>query len=34
VPFGGVHDSGFGREGSDLAMRDYLEPKYTHFVPL
>jgi succinate-semialdehyde dehydrogenase/glutarate-semialdehyde dehydrogenase len=33
APFGGVHDSGFGREGSDLAMRDYLEPKYTHFVP-
>jgi succinate-semialdehyde dehydrogenase/glutarate-semialdehyde dehydrogenase len=34
VPFGGVHDSGFGREGGNYALRDYLEPKYTHFVPL
>jgi succinate-semialdehyde dehydrogenase/glutarate-semialdehyde dehydrogenase len=34
VPFGGVHDSGFGREGGIYALRDYLEPKYIHFVPL
>jgi succinate-semialdehyde dehydrogenase/glutarate-semialdehyde dehydrogenase len=34
VPFGGVRDSGFGREGGIYAMRDYLETKYTHFVPL
>jgi succinate-semialdehyde dehydrogenase/glutarate-semialdehyde dehydrogenase len=34
VPFGGVRDSGFGREGGIYALRDYLEPKYTHFVPL
>lgn len=34
APFGGVHASGFGREGGTYAMRDYLEPKYTHFVPL
>jgi succinate-semialdehyde dehydrogenase / glutarate-semialdehyde dehydrogenase len=34
APFGGVQDSGFGREGGIYALRDYLEPKYTHFVPL
>jgi succinate-semialdehyde dehydrogenase/glutarate-semialdehyde dehydrogenase len=34
APFGGVHDSGFGREGGIYALRDYLEPKYAHFVPL
>jgi succinate-semialdehyde dehydrogenase / glutarate-semialdehyde dehydrogenase len=34
VPFGGVRDSGFGREGGIYALRDYLEIKYTHFVPL
>jgi succinate-semialdehyde dehydrogenase/glutarate-semialdehyde dehydrogenase len=34
APFGGVRDSGFGREGGVYALRDYLEPKYTHFVPL
>jgi succinate-semialdehyde dehydrogenase/glutarate-semialdehyde dehydrogenase len=34
APFGGVHDSGFGREGGIYALRDYLEPKYTHFVPM
>lgn len=28
APFGGVKDSGFGREGGQLGMRDYLEPKY------
>jgi succinate-semialdehyde dehydrogenase / glutarate-semialdehyde dehydrogenase len=33
VPFGGVHESGFGREGGSHALRDYLEPKYVHFVP-
>jgi succinate-semialdehyde dehydrogenase/glutarate-semialdehyde dehydrogenase len=34
APFGGVRDSGFGREGGVYALRDYLELKYTHFVPL
>jgi succinate-semialdehyde dehydrogenase/glutarate-semialdehyde dehydrogenase len=34
APFGGVHDSGFGREGGAYALRDYVEPKYIHFVPL
>jgi succinate-semialdehyde dehydrogenase/glutarate-semialdehyde dehydrogenase len=33
APFGGVHDSGFGREGGSYALRDYVEPKYVHFVP-
>jgi succinate-semialdehyde dehydrogenase / glutarate-semialdehyde dehydrogenase len=33
TPFGGVRDSGFGREGGIYALRDYLEIKYTHFVP-
>jgi succinate-semialdehyde dehydrogenase/glutarate-semialdehyde dehydrogenase len=28
APFGGVKESGFGREGGQLGMRDYLEPKY------
>jgi succinate-semialdehyde dehydrogenase/glutarate-semialdehyde dehydrogenase len=34
VPFGGVRDSGFGREGGIHALRDYLDVKYTHFAPL
>jgi succinate-semialdehyde dehydrogenase/glutarate-semialdehyde dehydrogenase len=34
APFGGVRNSGFGREGGIYALRDYLEPKYVHFVPL
>ena len=27
MPYGGVKDSGFGREGVKYAMLDYLEPK-------
>jgi succinate-semialdehyde dehydrogenase / glutarate-semialdehyde dehydrogenase len=34
APFGGVRESGFGREGGFYALRDYLETKYTHFAPL
>jgi succinate-semialdehyde dehydrogenase/glutarate-semialdehyde dehydrogenase len=34
APFGGIRNSGFGREGGIYALRDYLEPKYVHFVPL
>lgn len=28
IPFGGVKDSGFGREGGQIGILDYLEPKY------
>jgi succinate-semialdehyde dehydrogenase/glutarate-semialdehyde dehydrogenase len=28
MPFGGVKESGMGREGGSLGIRDYLEPKY------
>jgi succinate-semialdehyde dehydrogenase/glutarate-semialdehyde dehydrogenase len=28
MPFGGVKDSGIGREGGSLGVRDYLEAKY------
>lgn len=28
TPFGGIKESGFGREGGSLGVKDYLEPKY------
>jgi succinate-semialdehyde dehydrogenase/glutarate-semialdehyde dehydrogenase len=31
VPFGGVKESGIGREGGLLGIRDYLEAKYIKF---
>ena len=31
IPFGGVKESGFGREGGSLGILDYLVPKYTKF---
>ena len=31
VPFGGVKQTGYGREGGSMAIKDYLNVKYTHF---
>ena len=31
APFGGIKESGFGREGSKYGMDDYLEIKYLCF---
>jgi succinate-semialdehyde dehydrogenase/glutarate-semialdehyde dehydrogenase len=31
IPFGGVKESGMGREGGKLGIFDYLEPKYVKF---
>ena len=28
APFGGIKESGMGREGGSIGIRDYLEPKY------
>ncbi len=28
IPFGGIKESGYGREGGSLGIKDYLEPKY------
>ena len=28
IPFGGVKESGYGREGGSLGIKDYLEPKF------
>ena len=31
VPFGGIKQTGYGREGGSMAIKDYLNIKYTHF---
>ena len=31
VPFGGIKQTGYGREGGAMAIKDYLNIKYTHF---
>jgi succinate-semialdehyde dehydrogenase / glutarate-semialdehyde dehydrogenase len=28
APFGGIKESGMGREGGSIGIQDYLEPKY------
>ena len=30
APFGGVKQTGYGREGGSMAIKDYLNIKYTH----
>ncbi len=30
VPFGGIKQTGYGREGGSMAIKDYLNVKYTH----
>ena len=31
TPFGGMKQTGYGREGGSMAIKDYLNIKYTHF---
>jgi succinate-semialdehyde dehydrogenase/glutarate-semialdehyde dehydrogenase len=31
APFGGIKQTGYGREGGSMAIKDYLNIKYVHF---
>jgi len=30
IPFGGIKQTGYGREGGSVGIKDYLNIKYTH----
>ncbi len=32
APFGGIKQTGYGREGGSMAIKDYLNVKYTHMA--
>ena len=32
APFGGIGDSGMGREGGSIGIKDYLDAKYTRMA--
>ena len=31
APFGGIKQTGYGREGGSMAIKDYINIKYNHF---